>query len=224
MKLHNLFVTSIAASLLFITGCSALKNFPKYQLSDDVYTFHQKGSASQKVWVYNEDDSVKILSYQPPHQTVVVIPESDQYFLKKSFDIDVMTVGFKYRTARFNLPTQLTTDFNGNVYLGYRFDRFTVHYQKTPGKMTHTVKHKAITAGIFGGLGSTTVTPWTTNNKITDEYNGFVLSRGVAVMVGINTLTVGVGVGWDYLTDRDKGIWIYQNKPWYGLTIGLNLN
>jgi hypothetical protein len=43
------------------------------------------------------------------------------------------------------------------------------------------------------------VTPWTTNNKITDEYNGFVLSRGVAVMVGINTLTVGVGAGWEYL-------------------------
>ena len=43
-------------------------------------------------------------------------------------------------------------------------------------------------------------------------------------MIGLKTLTVGFGVGWDYLTDRDKNIWIYQNKPWIGLTLGLNLN
>lgn len=43
-------------------------------------------------------------------------------------------------------------------------------------------------------------------------------------MIGVNNLTVGVGVGWDYLTDRDKAIWIYQNKPWIGVTIGLNIN
>lgn len=42
-------------------------------------------------------------------------------------------------------------------------------------------------------------------------------------MVGINNLTVGLGVGWDYVTDRDKDVWIYQNKAWYGLILGLNL-
>jgi hypothetical protein len=68
------------------------------------------------------------------------------------------------------------------------------------------------------------MTPWTTNNQMMDEYNGMVLARGLTGMVGINALTVGIGVGWDYLTDRDNDIWIYQNKPWYGLTIGLNLN
>jgi hypothetical protein len=43
-------------------------------------------------------------------------------------------------------------------------------------------------------------------------------------MLGVNNLTVGLGVGWDALTDRDKDIWTYQNKPWFGLTVGLNLN
>jgi hypothetical protein len=78
--------------------------------------------------------------------------------------------------------------------------------------------------GVFGGLGSTSITPWTTNNAITEEYNGLVLSRGFALMLGVNDLTVGLGVGWDYLTDRDKNVWIYQNRSWYGLSIGLNLN
>ena len=57
-----------------------------------------------------------------------------------------------------------------------------------------------------------------------DEYTGFVLSRGIAAMAGISNLTVGIGVGWDNLTDRDRTIWIYQHKAWYGVTIGLNLN
>jgi hypothetical protein len=223
MKQYPVIITGLIGCLL-LAGCSALKNSPKYQLSDDVYTFHQKGTKPEKVWVYAENDSVKISAYNPPNLSIAVIPDRDQYFMKHSFDVDVMTVGFQYRPARSNLPAQLTTDFNGNVYLGYRLDRFTINYRKIPGKTTHTINHKAITAGIFGGLGSTSVTPWTTNNKITDEYNGFVLTRGVAVMFGINTLTVGIGAGWDYLTDRDKAIWIYQNKPWYGLAIGLNLN
>ncbi|MFN3840039.1 MAG: hypothetical protein ACK4RF_04960 [Cyclobacteriaceae bacterium] len=68
------------------------------------------------------------------------------------------------------------------------------------------------------------ISPWTTNNQITDEYDGFILSRGLSAMAGINNLTVGVAIGWDYLTDRDKVVWIYQNKPWVGLMIGLNIN
>lgn len=52
-----------------------------------------------------------------------------------------------------------------------------------------------------------------------------VSPRGCLIDVDVMTgFKYGVGVGWDYLTDRDKGIWIYQNKPWYGLTVGLNLN
>jgi hypothetical protein len=92
-----------------------------------------------------KDDSIRIFSYSAPEQPVSITPGADQYFTKRSFDVDVTTVEFKYRTSRLNLPTQLTTDFNGNVYPGYRLDRFTIHYRKTPGKITHSLKHKAIT-------------------------------------------------------------------------------
>lgn len=43
-------------------------------------------------------------------------------------------------------------------------------------------------------------------------------------MLGVKALTVGIGVGWDNLVDRDTDIWVYQFKPWYGLTLSLNLN
>jgi hypothetical protein len=209
---------------LLMCSCGTLRNSPKYQLGDDVYDYRQKGTRYEKTWVYIAEDSIRVLSFKDPDKIIFRQPGTDQFFLKRSFDIDVMTLGFKYRPSTVNLPRQLNTDFNGNVYLGYRLDRFKVRNEKTPFGLRSKFSHRGITAGVFGGLGSTAISPWTTNNLSLDEYNGFILSRGLAVMVGFNNYTVGLGVGWDYLTDRDKKIWIYQNKPWFGLTIGLNLN
>jgi hypothetical protein len=217
-KYYHLFL------LLTLASCAGLRDAPKYQLSDAVYHFRQKGEKYQKAWVYVNEDSIRVLSYEEPHDVVSVKPHEDKFFLKRSFDVDVTTIGFKYRPATLNLPRQLTTDFNGNIFLGYRFDRFRVKYKPTPFGHRSSLGHRGVTMGVFGGLGSTSITPWTTNNAITEEYNGLILSRGFALMLGVNDLTVGLGVGWDYLTDRDKNVWIYQNRSWYGLSIGLNLN
>jgi hypothetical protein len=210
--------------LLTLASCAGLRDAPKYQLSDAVYHFRQKGQKYQKAWVYVNEDSICVLSFKEPHDVVNVKAHEDKFFLKRSFDVDVTTIGFKYRPATLNLPRQLTTDFNGNIFLGYRFDRFRVKYRSTPFGHRSSLGHRGVTMGAFGGLGSTSLSPWTTNNAITEEYNGLVLSRGLALMFGVNDLTVGLGVGWDYLTDRDKNAWIYQNRSWYGLSIGLNLN
>jgi hypothetical protein len=217
-------VCLVMLCLVILSACGTLKNSPKYQLSDDVYAYREKNAKYEKAWVYVKDDTISIVSYRDQHYIQPSEPNIDLFFLKRSFDIDVMTVGFKYRPATLNLPRQLTTDFNGNVYLGYRFDRFKVRHKSTPLGVKKIYSHRGITGGLFGGIGSTAVTPWTTNNLVADEYNGFTISRGLALMVGINSLTVGFGIGWDALTDRDKSVWIYQNKPWYGLTVGLNLN
>ncbi len=210
--------------LFFLAGCGALKDSHKYQLADGVYGYRQPGSWYKRTFVYVEEDTVKILANKSPFVPIIPISREDQFFLKRSFDIDVMTVAFKYRTATTNLPRQLNTDFNGNLFIGYRLDRFKIDVKDTPVGLRKHFSHRGITVGFFGGLGSTAVTPWTTNNQTVQEYNALILSRGLAIMVGVNNLTVGAGAGWDYLTDRDNNSWIYQNKPWYGVTVGLNLN
>lgn len=215
------FVLTLVSLSLY--GCATMKDSPKYQLGDGNYFYKKKGERYSKVFVVSLEDSIRIYNEHSKRE-VLPQPGQTQYFQKQSFDVDIMTVGFKYRPATVNLPRQVNTDFNGNVFVGYRIDQFKVSYKSTPLGWREKTSHRGITVGGFGGVGSTAMTPWTTNNRMTDEYNGLVLTRGLAAMVGINTLTVGIGVGWDYLTDRDKNIWIYQNKPWYGLTIGLNLN
>jgi hypothetical protein len=217
------FVNIVGLTCIFLAGCSALRESPKYQLGDDTYLYRTSGGKYHKARVYVTDDSVAVI-LNTDNRSIDRWNSGKEFFLKRSFDVDVVTIAFKYRPATINLPRQLTTDFNGNIFLGYRFDRFKITHKETPFGRRPQYGHRGITGGVIGGIGSTSVTPWTTNNQITDEYNGFTLSRGFALMLGVNNLTVGMGIGWDSLTDRDKSIWIYQNKPWYGLSVGLNLN
>lgn len=205
-------------TLITLAGCAGLG---KYQLKNDYYEFHQPGQPSTKVFVRVKQDSIEVTKLDESTQ---VVGGQDEYFIKKSFDIDVMTVLFKYRPSSMGFPRQINSSFNGNLYVGYRIDRFWLDYKNTPAGLVKELKHSAITVGGFGGIGTAFISPWSTNYQTTDEYDGVVLTRGLAVMVGFNRLTVGLGVGWDNLTDRDKNIWIYQNKPWYGLTLGLNIN
>ncbi|HEU5288998.1 MAG TPA: hypothetical protein VFU05_00050 [Cyclobacteriaceae bacterium] len=215
------FIVLVVCSL-FLYSCTSTGVLPKYELGSDYYTFSQRNAKPQKVFVEVDTDSIKIVPVDK--SPLQIDPTKDKLFTRPSFDADIMVTLFKYRTATGNLPRQLTTDFSGNLFLGYRLDRFRVHSIKTPTGRVKKIQHKAICIGGFGGLGSTQVTPWTTNQGTTDEYNGLVLSRGLALMFGIGKITVGLGLGRDYLTDRDKDIWIYQNKTWYGMTFSINLN
>jgi len=211
--------------LLIITSCSTPRTTHKYELSDGRYSYRQPGEKFHPVYVYVHDqDSVRMFTDEKATQEIVPNITKDEFFIKRAFDVDAIAIPFKYRPASKNLPRQMTTDFNGNVFLGVRLDRFRVSHRRTPIGMEHFHKHRGLSVGAFGGIGAAALTPWTTSNMMNDEYMGFVFSRGFAMMVGLDNLTVGAGIGWDHLTDRDRNIWIYQDKPWFGLTIGLNLN
>ncbi|CAN5383980.1 hypothetical protein BH09BAC3_BH09BAC3_14100 [soil metagenome] len=218
----RVFCHLFAVATLF-GGCSAIKDYPKSQIRDGSYKFKQGNSHFQKAYAYVKNDTVRVILQKDTNNIILPANKGNQIFLRQSFDLDLIVVPFKYRPAT-TLPRQLTTEFNGNVFVGYRVDRYSLTYEQTRLGLPKSYKHYALSIGGFAGLGSTSVTPWTTNYGTTEEYMGLVLTRGLGILVGVNNLTVGAGVGWDILTDRDRNIWVYQNKAWYGLTLGLNLN
>jgi hypothetical protein len=210
----------IFSFFLFVcSSCSLLQQSLSNELSNGYYWYHEPGKDVRQVYVTVDGDS--IAWYENGNRSFV---RDQHFFSKPSFDLDILTVPFKYRGSSYGFPRQLDNSFNGNFYLGYRRDLFRIKRSTTPVGTERKIVHHGFTVGAFGGFGSSQVTPWTTNYQTTDEYNGFILTKGVAFMTSLNSLTVGVGVGWDTLTDRDKEIWIYQNKPWYGVTIGLSIN
>jgi hypothetical protein len=146
-------------------------------------------------------------------------------FTQRSFDLDVLTIPFKYRPAAADLPNQLNTNFNGALYVGFRRDIYRLTYKKAPFNISkRKITHYGYSVGLFTGLGSTAINPWVTRDQITSEYDGVVWLKGMAGIIGINNFTFGLAIGVDHLLDRNHKVWIYQNKPWIGLVLGLNLN
>jgi hypothetical protein len=77
--------------------------------------------------------------------------------------------------------------------------------------------------GLFAGIGITAMNPTVTNNQIDQEYDGIVFQKGVAGFVGMRRITLGLSLGFDNLLDANKHLWAYQQKPWIGLMLGINL-
>ncbi len=141
-----------------------------------------------------------------------------------SFDIDLFTIPFKYRFSQVGLPGQLVTNTNLGVYFGIRHD--IGQYRKM---FFQSFRRTELRSFSFGGGGFMSFNPVTlndfyTNGKIAYEYEAMGYSYGLAGIIGYKALTVGLALGFENLADRNNPYWIYRQKPWLGVTIGLNLN
>lgn len=225
----------------FFSSCSSIRNTPKHEFADGFYTTKLGSQTFQKVYVSNQEEDVFIFPASKIGKELVVDTTSKQQLLlpqhfagsllqphifsRRSFDIDFLTIPFKYRPRERSFPRQFNTNLNGGLYAGFRKDHYVVKYKKNAlGRFARQTTHFGISLGVFTGLGGTAMNPWVTNNQISIEYDGFVWTRGISSIIGLNKITVGLAVGWDHLMDRNKSLWIYQSKPWVGLAFGLNLN
>ncbi|MCC9167382.1 hypothetical protein [Pontibacter harenae] len=226
---------------LFLASCASIQESPKYQFSEGVYTAKLNGERRGSVYVNIEEDSLIVVPVVSQKDNVLLdttkssilsiaeevrsSPRRPYTFSKPSFDLDVLTIPFKYRPSTKGFPRQLNTAFQGALYLGLRKDKFRISYKKTPlGNYKRSFNHFGYSAGFFTGLGASTVNEFVTRNQVAYEYEGVVFLNGFAAIVSINNYTVGLTVGIDKLLDRNHHNWIYHNKPWIGLAFGLNLN
>jgi hypothetical protein len=220
--------------ILSFVSCSSLKDHAKYGLHDGFYN-----SSGNVVYSSLQEDTLKIFeagylakqkaitdknSFQTFPSRSGSLPSSIK-LKKNSFDLDVLTIPFKYRPRRPSLSNQLTTNFNGAVYIGHRSDIYKVFYEPVPlGGHTRKINHFGYSIGLFSGIGAAAMNPWVTQYQINDEYESVVFSKGISAIIGFNNVSFGIGLGNDHMIDKNKKLWIYQGKPWLGLIVGLNLN
>jgi hypothetical protein len=74
------------------------------------------------------------------------------------------------------------------------------------------------------GLGNSVINSDVSQGFIPYEYQGITFSKGITGIIAINNFTVSVAYGFDNLLDKNSRQWIYNQKPWLGLALGLNLN
>ncbi len=230
--------TVIGLSII-ISSCSVVQKNYKYSLSDGYYRSKIFNEKASKVYIKNNSDSVIVYSIDSKNtstsslkQVVSLIPQEKVNFNMNiltfrhlSADVDFLTMIFKFRFKTETFPRQINTNLNGALYMGFRNDIYHLKYPKTPlNTYQRQITHYGFSLGIFSGFGGTPMNPWVTNNNITIEYDGAVWCNGIAGIIGINNASIGIAIGWDHLLDQNDDYWIYEAKPWLGLTIGLRLN
>jgi hypothetical protein len=212
-----------------------MKDSSTYEFSDGTYKSKCFSGNSSKVYVQNRNDSILVyklnaaktttqapLSY-PSKNTSEII--GGDRFRETSLDLDFLTMPFKFRAVVKNMPQQFNTNLNGSVYFGIRSDIYNIKYNSTPlNYWQRQTNHFGVSFGLFSGIGGTAINPWVTDSNVNSEYDGVVWMKGVAFIVAIDKFTLGIALGTDNLLDSNKKHWIYESKPWTGLTFGLNLN
>ncbi len=217
------------------------KNSAKYSFSDCIYRTKKFGG--HDVYVLKvDDDTISVFKVQEFKDSTAILTNQrvnytsrqrkfkdnkmEHIFYKPSFDIDAMTIAMKYRPETKGVPNQLTTNFNGAVFAGYRVDAYHLNYKRTPLNVyKQSVKHMGYSVGLYAGLGSSLIDGTTLNDPSSAiQYEGVLLITGVAVTTAIQNITFGLSLGTDHLLDKYSSQWIYEGQPYLGFTLGLNIN
>lgn len=216
-----MFISAIA----LIHSCALVKTTHQ-ELSDGIYSLQEKGSnARVRVELDSVGFSIKPIAQKSQPVTTAArhvndLPP-DARLIRQSPDLDFLTFPVKYRPASEGVAPQLNSNLNGALYFGYRIDRFRVNSKQ---RLKEELDHFGISGGLFAGLGNTFISPTTTAGRQALEYDGVVFIRGAAVILAVKRFTVGLAIGRDRLTDGNDRNWIYRNKTWTGIAVGLNIN
>jgi hypothetical protein len=236
MKSKNKYIIIPAALIVFLTSCNTLEKASMHGFNSGYYKFESKQKSDQNVYVDVTDEKIDVYNQtnkQPDKNTflTITLKSSDSLlvnpmvFKKKSLDVDITAILLKYRPSVYGLPGQMTTDFNIALYAGWRHDSYSIKSIMDPlSKSYHKIISRGYDFGLFAGPGATLISPFTTQNNVTDEYSGMIIQTGFAGFLESNIASFGIAIGFDSLLNPDRETWIYNKKPWVGFIVGIALN
>lgn len=220
---------------LLLMGCGTMEQASRHGFETGRYRQHLPGG-NKEVYLTVSPDSMVLFPLQTAKPLRADTSRGLTFYhtrsegalppklVKRSVDIDLSAALLKYRFAQPGVPNQLNSQLNINAYVGWRRDYFSFSDHTTPTFLQERkMKHFQFDAGLFVGFGVTPINPTVTNGRTDLEYDGIVFQKGLAAFVGMHRLTAGICLGWDNLLDENKSIWLYHQKPWIGLMIGINL-
>lgn len=236
MKSINKYIIISVALFALITSCNTLEKASMHGFNSGFYQLESKQKSDQNVYVETTDEKIDVYHQtkkQPDANAFLTISQkpsdsikiSPMVFKKESLDVDITAILLKYRPSVHGLPGQMTTDFNIGLYTGWRYDRYKIESRLDPlGNNYHKINNWGYDFGLFTGPGATIISPFTTQNKVIDEYSGMIIQTGIAGFIESNIASFGIAVGFDSLLNSDREVWIYNKKPWVGFIVGIALN
>ncbi len=222
---------------LIITGCATVDTTSQHGFHSDYYKFEKDKKEVSRVYAEVSEDSVFIYKLRegstgiPETESVIgsristIDPENylfNSRFVKNSIEVDLSTIITKLRPAVSGVPVQLNANINALIYMGARKDFYILRTRKSVlNRSSSHIKHLGYDVGIFGGIGITPVNPTVTNDNTALEYDGIVFQKGIGAFITVDNISIGLTLGFDNLLNSDSKIWIYNNKPYIGIAIGI---
>jgi hypothetical protein len=220
-------------------SCVPAHKIARHDFDSGIFKLKTEGSEKQQVYAKVSGDSLTVyplissgltktpdVSRFSSTRTGNVSPGN--YFFKSSFrrnsiDVDLTTILLKYRPEQREVPNQLSSNINAALYIGLRKDFFKMMSYKTPLKEEYSfLRQTALDAGLFAGIGITPVNPTVTSGTVNIEYDGIVFQKGIAGYITFDNMSIGITLGFDTLLDKNKGVWLFNEKPYLGIAIGIS--
>lgn len=199
-----------------------------YEREDTLYTEFETKTlpvSDDDPKTLDQSDASSVLFYHY-NRRLDKLEEKSPYFKYQltTFDIDVFTIPFKYRLEQEGIPGSLSTSANVGLYTGLRYDlgRYRNIYDRRNRRSD--IKSFSFGVGTFVSINPAIVNEFTTNGRYLSEYEALGVNYGLATILGYKSITAGLALGFENLADRNNSLWIYRNKPWIGITVGLNVN
>lgn len=161
-----------------------------------------------KQYNFNYTDSTKnkqkffLLSVDEFNQKAI-----PRYSKSASFTIGATHIPFRIRGNPF--------DFSNHVSIGTSF-----------GAKFPLSNYKDISLNVIGGINIANISldSLSTNGMIEDVPDTEpAFTPSIGVVFEFSKAQVGLYMGWDLLSGREKDIWIYQGKPWISIGIGTSI-
>jgi hypothetical protein len=236
MRVISIFIFVII--VITLAGCGSIEKLAKHEFGDGYYKLKTPETAPVNIYAKVNNDSVYVYPVtgsgkeKTPETSKLKVVNINEIkpggylyrstFMKTSIDADLTTVLLKFRPSQANVPPQLSANLNAAIYLGYKKDYYKINTSISAIKeVGNSIHHFSFDAGIYAGIGITPINPTVTNDKVMLEYDGMVFQKGVAAFIGIDIFNFGIGLGFDNLLDSNKKDWIYNQKPWIGLLLGI---
>ncbi len=135
-----------------------------------------------------------------------------------------LSIPVKVRLRTGEYPYQAEGSINFGIAYGWKFTHHVYqnyYYRKTGDFVNSSENHYSLTPGLFAGPGIIELTP---QNSITpNNRNILSFTYGAMLVCGVNRLNVGLALGFDNAVGNSDKEWVYQNKPWIGVTISFDL-
>lgn len=146
-----------------------------------------------------------------------------RYYEHQAF-LQPVTIALRFRreAIKDTVPAQATTGFNAGIALGWKLSK--IHWRPNKNAFNSQTQRYSLGGGLLFSMGAVELNEKNTRDpQLQFPRSVPVLTYGGLVTLGMGSLNLGLAAGIDRTFTEQTDGWLYQDKPWWGLVLGLDV-